>query len=237
MPLVAAAPNWGALGCVGRGALLFLFVGVSTTLANSRYMALPQIEARPTSQGLRTRTLTPLPGWEDGGGDDRRVSPTGCILQSNRSALPPPPPFEVGKVGFAGPARPRASPAEGVPRGPSVLHANKVLGHARLQARFTYLPDKHVRFLARSHHEGVGPLAYLVRLPRQGSRGVSLFPSFAILEPDSPQKHNICHLDSGHLPDGQKAYPGKGCEGPEEGSVHRLGHVLDEDDQPSWRIV
>ena len=47
----AVVPDRGPLPCVGRGALVFLLVGVSTTLANSGYMARPQIEARPTCEG------------------------------------------------------------------------------------------------------------------------------------------------------------------------------------------
>ena len=53
-------------------------------------------------------------------------------------------------------------PPRRAPPGPGVRRDNEALGNARLQARFTCLPDQHVRFPARSHHEGVGPLVYLV---------------------------------------------------------------------------
>ena len=56
--LVVAALCLGPVPRVGRGALLFLLVGVSTALASSGYMALPQIEVRPTREGSRLGPLS-----------------------------------------------------------------------------------------------------------------------------------------------------------------------------------
>ena len=114
MLLAAAAPGWDSLPRVGRGVLHFLLVGVSTTLAISGYMALPQIEARPTRKGS---WLGPLSISQA----ERMV---GAILQSNRNRLPWPPPFEICQVGLAGLARPHAAPAEGVPPGFGVCRAH-----------------------------------------------------------------------------------------------------------------
>ena len=147
------------------------------------------------------------------------------------------PPFEVGQVGFAGPPTPHATPAEGVPPGPGARRANKALGHARLQARLTCLPNQHVRLLGSSHHNGMGPRSYLVRVPGQGSGGVPLVPTFVVAKLDSPRKRDVCQADSGYLPDAEKAYRGKGCKGPEEGPIPRLGRVLHEYDQPGrWKV-
>ena len=71
----------------------------------------------------------------------------------------------------------------------------------------------------------------------QGYDGVPLFPSFAVPKLDNPWERDIRHADSGHFPDAQKAYLGKGCKSHKEGSVPGLRCVLHEDDKPSgWKV-